>query len=253
MNFRLLYFPMAGKKSKKPQVRLSSAERRQMIILKAGTLFAEKGIHGVTTKEIAKACEVSEPVLYQHFATKEDLYNELHTLCKGDTTVVKKALARREVSTETLCFFVYLITSIIATYKLPGDKESSQDTLNIVRLTGYSFLEDGRFLTTVLKDCIGSLFDDWQKNYKAALKNGDLEISTIDSKDLWVAYELMIGGSLFNLVGQRHLPQLHADEKDYLERMSVFTLRGLGVKDSTIKKHFKPKVWTAEIQQLLQN
>lgn len=222
-----------------------------MIILKAGNLFAEKGLHGVTTKDIAKACGVSEPVLYQHFATKESLYNELHTLCKGDTTTTKKALARREVSTETLCFFVYLVTSIIAVHKLLGEEEISKDSLNIVRLMGFSFLEDGRFVQTVLKDCIGSLFDDWQKNYKAALKSGDLEVKSADARDLWVAYELMVGTSLFHITGRKLLPQLHADEKDYLERTALFVLRGLGLKESAIKKHFNPKAWTAEIQALL--
>jgi len=222
-----------------------------MIILQAGALFAEKGLHGVTTKDIAKACGVSEPVLYQHFVTKESLYNELHTLCKGDTATTKKALARREASTETLCFFVYLVTSIVTIHKLLGEEELSQDSLNIVRLMGFSFLEDGRFVQTVLKDCIGSLFDDWQKNYKAALKSGDLEVKSADARDLWVAYELMVGASLFHITGPKLLPQLHADESVLLERTALFILRGLGVKESAIKKHFDPKAWTAEIQALL--
>ena len=224
-----------------------------MIILKAGSLFAEKGLHGVTTKDIAKACGVSEPVLYQHFATKEALYNELHTLCKGDTTTTKKALARREASTETLCFFVYLVTSIVTIHKLLGEEDPSQDSLNIVRLMGFSFLEDGRFVQTVLKDCIGSLFDDWQKNYKAALKCGDLEVKSADARDLWVAYELMVGASLFHITGPKLLPQLHGDESVLLERTALFILRGLGVKESAIKKYFNPKAWTAEIQALLHN
>lgn len=222
-----------------------------MIILTAGKLFAQRGIHGVTTKEIAKACGVSEPVLYQHFATKEELYNELHSLCKGDTSLSKRALARREISTETLCFYVYLVVSIVSGHKPPGEKEPNEDSMNITRLAGFSMLEDGRFLKSVLRDCIGSLFEDWQKNYKFALKNGDLEIKTADDRDLWVAYELMVGASLFNLTGPKTLPVLHADERDYVERITLFILRGLGVKETAIKKHFKPKDWTAEVQTLI--
>lgn len=244
---------MAQKKGKKPQTRLSSAERRQMIILRAGKLFAQKGFHGVTTKEIAKACEVSEPVLYQHFATKEAIYYELPSLCKGDTTLTKRALARREVSTETLCFFVYLVTSIVSVHKPLGEKNSSEDTTNIIRLTGFSFLEDGHFLKTVLRDCIGTLFEDWQNNYKAALKSGDLEIKTSDPRELWVAYELMVGASLFHLTGPKLLPQLHGNEEVYLESVTLFILRGLGLKEAAIKKYFKPKAWTAEVQELLNN
>lgn len=253
MTSQLQYFHMASKMTKKSQIRLSSAERRQMILLQAGKLFAQKGLHGVTTKEIAKACDVSEPVLYQHFATKEVLYNELHSLCKGDTTFAKKILARRQVGTENLCFFVYLVTSIVANSRLPGEKSISEDSLNITRLMGFSFLEDGNFLKTVLRDCIGSLFDDWQKNYTAALKNGDLEIKTSDPKELWVAYELIVGSALFHMTGPKLLPQLHGDVDDFLCRISLFILRGLGLKEAVIKKHFKPKAWTAEVQALLNN
>lgn len=242
---------MAQKKTKKPQIRLSAAERRQMIILQAGALFAQKGFYGVTTKEIAKACDVSEPVLYQHFKTKEDIYNELHTFCKGDTTFMRRALSLREASTETLCFFVHMVVSIIALYKIPGESGPSQDSINIVRLTGFSFLEEGRFLQVVLRDCIGVLFEDWRSNYKAAFKAGDLEIKTADSRDLWVAYELMVGSALFHLTGPQILPELHEDEEDYHERVTLFVLRGLGLKESAIKQHYKPKKWAAEVKPLL--
>ncbi len=40
-------------------------------------LFARKGFRGTTTREIASAVGVSEPVLYQHFATKRDLYTAI--------------------------------------------------------------------------------------------------------------------------------------------------------------------------------
>lgn len=242
---------MAQKKSPQPQVRLSSAERRQMIILKAGILFAKKGFHGVTTKELAKACKVSEPVIYQHFDSKEDIYNELNSLCKGTTTFAKRALSKRQRSTETLCFFAYLITSIIALYRLPGETERPEDAQNIIRLMGFSFLEDGRFVKVVLRDCIGSLFDDWKELYKVAHRNGDLEVKSIDEKELWIAYELMVGAGIFHLTGPHRLPALHGDEEDFLERVSLFTLRGLGLKESALKAHFKPKAWTAEVLKLL--
>ncbi|MFM9597624.1 TetR/AcrR family transcriptional regulator, partial [Streptomyces scabiei] len=56
------------------QIRLSRAERRAAIIEAAIELFSEKGFRGTTTRELAQAVGVSEPVLYQHFATKKELY-----------------------------------------------------------------------------------------------------------------------------------------------------------------------------------
>ena len=55
-------------------MRLSAIERRQAIVKEAIRLFSEKGFRGTTTRELASAVGVSEPVIYQHFATKKDLY-----------------------------------------------------------------------------------------------------------------------------------------------------------------------------------
>lgn len=62
---------MAGK------TKLNRAERRQVIVDAASTLFAERGFRGVTTRELARSAGVSEPVLYEHFRTKEDLYSAI--------------------------------------------------------------------------------------------------------------------------------------------------------------------------------
>jgi AcrR family transcriptional regulator len=57
--------------------RLTSQARRAAILDAAVRLFSEKGFRGVTTRELAAAVGVSEPVLYQHFATKRELYRAI--------------------------------------------------------------------------------------------------------------------------------------------------------------------------------
>jgi TetR/AcrR family fatty acid metabolism transcriptional regulator len=47
--------------------------RRNQILDAAATVFAEKGFHPATTKEIAKAAGVSEGTIYNYFANKADL------------------------------------------------------------------------------------------------------------------------------------------------------------------------------------
>jgi AcrR family transcriptional regulator len=54
--------------------RLSAGERKQAIVEAAIRLFSEKGFHGVTTRELAHAVGVSEPVLYQYYQNKHELY-----------------------------------------------------------------------------------------------------------------------------------------------------------------------------------
>lgn len=57
--------------------RMSSEERKAAIVEAAVKLFAEKGFRGTTTRELAAAVGVTEPVLYQHFQTKRDLYTAI--------------------------------------------------------------------------------------------------------------------------------------------------------------------------------
>ena len=56
---------------------MSASERRSAILSAAIDLFSTKGFRGTTTREIAAAVGVSEPVLYQHFATKRALYDAI--------------------------------------------------------------------------------------------------------------------------------------------------------------------------------
>lgn len=49
------------------------AARREQIIQAAAWLFASKGFHRTTTRDIAEAAEVSEGTLYNYFENKDDL------------------------------------------------------------------------------------------------------------------------------------------------------------------------------------
>ena len=59
--------------------RLKAAERKASILAVAKLLFADKGFHGVSVDEIAKRLGVSPAVLYQHFPSKEALYEAVLT------------------------------------------------------------------------------------------------------------------------------------------------------------------------------
>jgi TetR/AcrR family transcriptional regulator len=59
------------------RTRLPSAERKAAIVKTAIELFSQRGFRGTTTRELAAAVGVTEPVLYQHFLTKSDLYKAM--------------------------------------------------------------------------------------------------------------------------------------------------------------------------------
>jgi len=51
--------------------------RRDEILAIAATLFARRGYHGVSVAELGKACGMSGPALYKHFASKEAVLAEM--------------------------------------------------------------------------------------------------------------------------------------------------------------------------------
>ena len=72
--------------------RLKAAERKASILAVAKVLFADKGYHGVSVDEIAKRLGVSPAILYQHFPSKEVLYEK----------VLAENSAKRESYIETI-------------------------------------------------------------------------------------------------------------------------------------------------------
>ncbi|MGH9673757.1 MAG: TetR/AcrR family transcriptional regulator [Bryobacteraceae bacterium] len=57
--------------------RLPAGERRAAIVEAAILLFSEHGFHGSTTRDLARAVGVTEPILYRHFPTKRALYDAI--------------------------------------------------------------------------------------------------------------------------------------------------------------------------------
>lgn len=59
------------------KLKLKAGQRRAEIMEHSKGLFARLGLHGVSVNEIAEACKVSPAVIYQHFRSKEALYEEV--------------------------------------------------------------------------------------------------------------------------------------------------------------------------------
>lgn len=51
--------------------------RRDEILAIAADLFARRGYHGVSVAELGRACGMSGPALYKHFASKEAMLAEM--------------------------------------------------------------------------------------------------------------------------------------------------------------------------------
>ncbi len=67
-----------------PKKRMAAEDRRAQIVDVALRLFSEKGFSGTRTREIADGAGISEALIFRHFESKEQLYNEaLRETLKG--------------------------------------------------------------------------------------------------------------------------------------------------------------------------
>jgi len=112
--------------------RMKSHERREAIVRSASRLFAAKGFRGATTRELAAAVRVTEPVLYQHFKTKKDLYRAIIEVKIGEAEEEAGRFLTLARGDDDRAFFVSLGTLILGRFE--------KDT-ELSRLLLYSALE----------------------------------------------------------------------------------------------------------------
>jgi AcrR family transcriptional regulator len=65
--------------------RKSKEERREEILAAAQAVFAEKGLHGASTEEVARLAGISQPYVFRLFGTKKELYSLVVARCFRQT------------------------------------------------------------------------------------------------------------------------------------------------------------------------
>ncbi len=94
--------------SPKSSGRLRKAERKRQLLAHAKQLFVTHGYQDTTTKDIAEAAGVTEPVLYRHFESKKALFLEVLEEIRAatvkrwhaETTEITDPLARLHAITD---------------------------------------------------------------------------------------------------------------------------------------------------------
>jgi len=82
--------------------RKSSEERRDEIIDAALVEFAERGLHGASTEEIAKRAGISQPYVFRLFGSKKDLFKAATARCFRETLELFQRAAEGKRGEEAL-------------------------------------------------------------------------------------------------------------------------------------------------------
>ena len=99
------------------KIRMKSEDRRADILRTAIHLFAGKGFRGTTTRELAAAAGVTEPVLYQHFPSKKDLYAAIIETKTGPASEHARELRALAASDNDMEFLTTLAELILRRYQ----------------------------------------------------------------------------------------------------------------------------------------
>ena len=122
--------------------RLAGHARRLQIVSTAKTLFAERGYRATTMDDIALAAGVTKPLVYQHFSSKRDLYQELvdsvaQELLDAITYAMREATEPRELVELGFATYFELAVTHEEAFRLlfgrdvPKDQELTEAVLRI--------------------------------------------------------------------------------------------------------------------------
>ena len=219
------------------RVRMSADERKLAILNAAKPLFSQNGFNATSVRQIAKAANVSEALLYRHFPSKEAMYQEILEYAGFIASHAAKEFEDFEPGTETLVLLVYALIHMIL-FEVPGRGE--QQKMH-ERLLFHSMLEDVTYAKVVFK----KMEDGWQDialaSYEAAVAEGSMvEMPVAFSHRIWFVHHLGMSLNLCNMSGESAI-EYDMSMEDLADSTVHFALRGMGMTDDAIRKFFKPK------------
>jgi AcrR family transcriptional regulator len=226
--------------SPSPSSRIPGDERRDLILEACLKVFAERGFHGATTRELAKAAGVSEALLFRHFPSKEDLYLALQShCCQAKSGEKAEILGNLEDSTASLVTLVhYIMTKMLR----PPDRVPELEQA-LHRLLANSLIEDGRFARGFMEKISREFIDKLESCFQAAINAGDVVESPVGSRaGAWFVQHLAAMLMLNEMPG-KPVVALDADRPSQVEQAVWFALQGLGVKPDAIRAHYHPQAF----------
>jgi AcrR family transcriptional regulator len=222
----------------KSNPKLSREERRAAIIRAVRRVFAQKGFHGTTTRELAEAAGVSEALLFKHFPDKESLYSAMQISCCAQEQGKGERLMALEPSASTLVFLVHLVFS-----KMLGPRPVNEDDEGDIqsRLLLRSLAEDGEFARLFLQGMPAHWVRKVEECLQAAIAAGDAVAGPLSPRlAAWFAHHVATQVLTHLLPANPTIDYGEAREQ-LVEQAVWFALRGMGLKEEIIKRHYNPR------------
>lgn len=198
---------------------MSKDDRRVQLMDAAARLFAKSSYDQVTTAELAKSAGVTEPVIYQHFKTKLDLYVAVLRRAREMTLEHYAALEAR-VPTPLL--------KLIAVIRAHGEIMRDNEPYFRLHLRALATSEMPR-VKQVLRENYLSYNKYFTDLISRAQKQGEVH-KAVDAEE--TAWFIMSQGVMMNLCNQLGLTELQ--DKGYVDRMLEDALGHIALVDAPL-------------------
>lgn len=92
-------------------------KRKEKIIITAIDLFDEAGINGLTTKEIARRQNITEPAIYKQFGSKKDIVMAILDRCASFDELIKNTIIDNNfIGKEGIVYFAQVYAEYYQNY-----------------------------------------------------------------------------------------------------------------------------------------
>ena len=133
-------------------MKIDILKRKESIIITAIEILYEAGINGMTTKEIAKRQNISEPAIYRHFNGKKEIIKEIFKRYSIYDEVIKNTILDNGIEgKEAIKYFCKAyaeyyqnypeITTVMFSFDIFKYEKDSNEEMKIIINNRYSLLE----------------------------------------------------------------------------------------------------------------
>jgi AcrR family transcriptional regulator len=200
--------------------RMAADDRHRQLLRSAIDCVARNGFGGTKTKDIAAAAEVSEAILFRHFATKEDLYHAILDMKEGQPAAkgAKRLMQQMEecaARRDDAGVFGTIARAIFSSFR---------EDPAFHRMMLYAMLE-GHLMASLFHKRLGAGFKDFLRRYvvsrqaEGAFRPGDPDL-VLDFA-VGTAVHCATGKYIFGL------KKSTASDEDAVTQLVGFILNGL--------------------------
>jgi AcrR family transcriptional regulator len=221
--------------------KLTSEARRTEIISRVRRVFAEKGFHGTTTRELAAAAGVSEALLFKHFPNKEALYSAMQLFCcNADDPEKVERIKALEPKTSTLVMIVHMMVA----RTVGSEPISHEDGAIHHRLMLRSMLEDGEFARLFFQRTMPCWVSKVEECLQASIAAGEAFGGPVCPKIGALFIYHLARTVMLSLLPATPIADYGLGREKLVEQIVWFALRGLGVRDEAIAQYYNAEALT---------